>query len=166
MIKFKIVADNCTVYTKVGATEAVLVTHGGQPEDRRTLTIPARMTLKYYGRDGDFKKVSFNDIIQIVDEGYIGFWAELCTWGAIVPDYEFEPYELRDPRPDAPEADDFWGGAKSKWPIILPTKRTRLSKVLKMLKENNLSYDTLHCFHCRVSVETMKSWHTTASIVG
>jgi len=95
-----------------------------------------------------------------------GFWAELCTWGAIVPDYEFEPYELRDPRPNAPEADDFWGGEKWKWPIILPTKRTRLSKVLKMLKENDLSYDTLHCFHCRVSVETMKSWHTTASIVG
>ena len=159
----KIVADNCTVYTKVGATEAVLIAHGGQPEDRRTLTIPARITLKYYGPEGDFKKVSVTDIMRIVEAGYLGFWAELCTWGAIVPDYEFEPYELRDRRPNTPAEDAFWGGAN--WPIILPTKPTRLSKVLKMLKENNLSYDTLHCFHCRVSVETMKSWDNIGSIV-
>jgi hypothetical protein len=156
--------NTCTVYTKDGgSSEAVLITHGGQPKDGRTLPIPAGMTLKYYGYDGEFKKFSFKDILEIVEKGHIRRCVELRTRSAYVRDYEFEPYELLDPRPNAPLADVFWGGAH--WPIILPTEKTRLSKVLETLVEKNLRYTTLHCFHCRVSVATMKSWNTTASIV-
>jgi hypothetical protein len=159
----KIVTDRCTVYTKPAATAAVLVAHGGQPKDGRTIPIPPGMALKYYGYEGEFKKFSRGDMIDMVEKGRLPTWVELCKWGAFVRDYEFEPYQHRDPRGNAPSEDVFWAAAQ--WPIILPTKNTRLSKIFKILADNNLDYPMLHCLHCRIGAESMKSWDNVGPIV-